>query len=161
MNKAVLKKLDPFEFLRIALFDVWMANEDRVCNNPNLMIYLKSGKWSFLAIDHGMCFNSNSGRKLCQVTTDDSILAHSLFKCLINRKSDIDTAFEKLENEYSHAVFECNQKSLEVIEKIPSDWNFNKGSIKDFLDNNVFSQSWIDNTWKNFKFIVDYYRRKK
>src|SRR5690348_4904939 len=56
-----------FDLLKIALFDLWLANNDRNHNNYNLL--LKDGR--FVPIDHSEIFDGSSlGRKLSQLTVD-------------------------------------------------------------------------------------------
>jgi hypothetical protein len=75
IDKKVLQKIDKMIFLKIVLFDIWMANEDRTHNNPNILVAFNKNNWVFQPIDHEYCFNSNSCRDLVQLTQDDSILS--------------------------------------------------------------------------------------
>lgn len=45
-----------YDLLTIALFDLWIANEDRTCNNYNLLFDLKQE--IIVSIDYGGIFNS-------------------------------------------------------------------------------------------------------
>lgn len=71
------------QILTIALFDLWVANEDRNWNNANLLYDLDSN--DFIVIDHGCIFNTATfDYKLSLLTENESILyselAHSILQ---------------------------------------------------------------------------------
>jgi len=57
-RKAYNKIQNPIDFLRFALFDEWLANDDRKPTNYNLIIEPVAGKYKITAIDHAFIFES-------------------------------------------------------------------------------------------------------
>jgi len=79
------------DFLKIALFDIWLANEDRNYNNFNLLLYVAPNKMNyFYAIDHVNIFNSsflNYG--IADLTENDSIIKTELAKILFKNSKKL------------------------------------------------------------------------
>jgi len=69
------------QLLIIALFDFWIANEDRTANNYNLLY--RTDNRSLVSIDYGGILNScTMNRPLSQLEVTDSILYSDLFDFL-------------------------------------------------------------------------------
>lgn len=139
------------ELLLIALFDIWIANEDRNINNANLMYDLSSGN-RFIPIDHQHIFNSsNLENGLSQLTDNESILSlqtlQQLFKKkeIQNKKLVVDA-----KNKYYFYVDECQKKLIEIFKEIPKDWNIDTQYYVELLENQIFNEKWIENCWENF-----------
>lgn len=61
------------QLMQIALFDFWIANEDRNANNANLMYDV--GRSQLVSIDYGCILNTATFEyPLSQLTTTDTIL---------------------------------------------------------------------------------------
>lgn len=73
------------DLLKIALFDIWIANEDRKQNNYNLLLVQEPyGKINFAPIDHEMIFNTgNLDKGLVELTEDESLATSTIFRKLI------------------------------------------------------------------------------
>ena len=66
------------QLMKIALFDLWLSNEDRNSNNANLMYDMV--KDNIVAIDFGCCFNTATfDYPLSLLTESESILCSDLF----------------------------------------------------------------------------------
>lgn len=59
-DAAEVRKIqNRLDLLRICLFDLWLANEDRKQNHYNLLLVAdEPGKFYLSAIDHSACFNN-------------------------------------------------------------------------------------------------------
>ncbi len=139
------------EILLIALFDMWIGNEDRNINNPNLMYDLASGN-RFVPIDHQHIFNSSSLEgKLSQLTENDSILSHSIIKSLFKRNELKDQELvADIQRKYYLYIERCQQNLHNIISKIPADWNIKTEKYVQLIEGKIFSERWIRNTWINF-----------
>lgn len=86
------------DFLKIALFDIWLANEDRNHNNFNLLLNATADKLNFFyAIDHVTIFNSSFlNYNITELTEDDSIIKTELAKILFSNKKELSEIVDNL-----------------------------------------------------------------
>ena len=145
-TSAIVKQL-----LKIALFDFWVANEDRNENNSNLL-YDVINK-NFVPIDFGCILNNADFQSpMMQLTSTDTIINSSLFKYLT--EGNISLSLKKyaidLQKIYTKYVEQC-QKQVDIItEDIPSDWNIPMNLIKNKLVQ-LFELKWTEKVWDNFE----------
>jgi len=143
-----------FQLLTISLFDFWIANEDRNWNNSNLLYDIVNKK--LVAIDHGCIFNTASfDIPLSQLTSTDSILYSDLFHHLTQNhtKAKVIQVSNNLEKEYKGFIESCKQLIPSIIINTPSEWNVQKSIIQDKLEQ-LFEETWIEDTLKNYKEIL-------
>lgn len=152
------------QLLRIALFDFWIANEDRNANNANLM-YDIVGR-NIIAIDYGCCFNTATFEyRLSQLTETDSILNSELFDQVrrnISKERILQMAEVLTSIDYMSYIHDCQTTALiaqwnedNVKERwraafIPSSWKVNREIITHKLEE-LLDTSWTDNVRENFK----------
>lgn len=157
-NEKLLSQL-----MHIALFDFWIANEDRNANNSNLMYdYVRQ---ELVVIDFGCCLNTATfDFPLSQLTETDSILCSELFEHVskdiprqrILQMSEILTHIDF--RSYLHdcqnnaLVLECDEGANKDmgVDFIPSAWNINRRRLKTKLDE-LFDSCWTDSVLENFK----------
>ncbi len=79
------------DFLMIALFDIWLANDDRNHNNFNLLLNVSNdGMYHFHPIDHVNIFNSSHLRYgIAELTEEDSIIKSDIAKVLFGSSRKI------------------------------------------------------------------------
>lgn len=151
------------QVLRIALFDFWIANEDRNANNANLMYDVVQR--NIIAIDYGCCFNTATFEyPLSQLTETDSILNSNLFDQVRKNisKEDIMQMAEVLtKNDYQTFVHESQTASLitqwdeySIKEDcspvfLPSSWNVNRETIAKKAEE-LFHVQWTEKVRENF-----------
>lgn len=145
------------QLLRIALFDFWIANEDRNANNANLMYDVVER--NIIAIDYGCCFNTATFEyPLCQLTETDSILNSDLFD-QVRRNISKDRILQMAEVltriDFMSYIHNCKTTALitkwdeNILEEgwnaafIPSLWNINR----EILTHKV--EELIDTCWTN------------
>lgn len=139
-----------YQLMKIALFDFWIANEDRNANNANLMYDVTSDQ--FVSIDYGCIFNTATFEyPLSQLTSTDTILCSDLFAHL---KQSVDCSIitrltEQLIKEFESSIQQCRHLHLEIIEDIPKEWNLPQTIIKDKI-NQLFDEQWSTEVWNNF-----------
>jgi hypothetical protein len=149
-----LKKYDKAAFLTIALFDIWLANDDRNTNNMNLLLKLADDVIETVAIDHEKIFNTGDlTRPIYEQTHEDSILysnlAHRLFKKSAATGQLINDICASLHNNCTT----CNENIEEIARDIPDEWGVDKDQLTDRLHRNIFSDAWIasvNDTFRNF-----------
>ena len=137
LNDVTNEKLgllqNPIDFLKLALFDIWVENDDRKPSNPNLMLAQnKQGVFDFLPIDHAFTFNSDSYKNLLPefgVTNsfNHSLMDSHLAQTLIQKNrpfldNDLATFFvEKINLCATHFDF--------IIQQLPQEWNLTAADI--------------------------------
>lgn len=124
-----------FHFLKIALFDIWMCNEDRHFENLNLLYNLK--KNDFVPIDHAFCFNTNNLDKVPYLISDnESLLDAPFLNRFFNRHLQTKTNEIRLEilNEFRNDTNACCQQLEPILAGMPSEWEPNRKYLKERLD---------------------------
>lgn len=151
---AVNDSFDNFcQLLDIALFDMWMANEDRNANNFNLMINIDDER--FVPIDFGCIFNSSTFEyPLSQLTMSDSLMYSDLFCSMARKYADMLTEdlLNKIHASFVSKVAYCNDNN--TLLSIPTEWLIPQELVSRKLYE-LFSPQWIDSVWENYTDILN------
>lgn len=142
--------------MKIALFDIWISNEDRNHNNFNLLLYGSSENlYFFYAIDHVNIFNTSFlDYGIAEITEDDSIINTDLAKILFGKSRKLtETVNNVIENFYL-CTEKCQNNLDEILDLVPDSWNINKEQIRDRIINNLFSKEWKAQCEANFRAFV-------
>lgn len=154
-RKLFTKKED---LLKIALFDIWIANEDRNQNNYNLLITNDTSKgFIFVPIDHEMIFNTgNLDKGLVELTQEDSLVTSMLFTSLAVKQPEgkIVDRLLTTKNEYYLCIEKCYEQLDEILEDIPPDWKIDVPSMKALLVSNLFSDRWKQRAFIHFTYLI-------
>lgn len=146
--KASAKTL--MQLLRIALFDFWMANEDRNANNANLLYDVEHE--DLVSIDYGCIFNTATFEfPLSQLTSTDTILYSDMFQYLIQEKSpaSLEAIVKPLKSYYLACVNHSRQLSMQIVDVMPKEWNVPADIVKNKV-NQLFEPEWVEGVWNNF-----------
>ena len=148
-RQVVANKSTLYQLLKIALFDFWVANEDRTINNANLLYNIE--KDHFISIDYGGILNNVSFNiPLSQLTETDSILCADVFTH-INKSvygKQLTEAVQKLEKDYRICLIN-SKRHLSTLNQMPREWNIPSDKLTTKIME-LFSISWTEATWKNF-----------
>ena len=128
-KKSLLQQL-----LEIALFDFWIANEDRTYNNANLLYDIEKQK--LVSVDYGGILNTSTfDFPLSQLTSTDTILYAEIFHHLIQKytSDSIWKLAEELKPHYNHCVNESCMLTDQIVDSIPQEWNIHKDVITEKL----------------------------
>jgi len=139
------------DYLLIALFDIWMSNEDRNYGNYNLMLNIETA-YDFIPIDHEMTFNTgNLDKGLFLISDSDSIINTPLTTRLFTKKelSDVNK-LKSIKEEYYLCIKQCKSKLNVIFESIPDDWSIDISFEIELLQNKLFNANWINNAYKEF-----------
>jgi len=146
------------DLLKIALFDIWIANEDRNQNNYNLLIVNNTSKGFMLVpIDHEMIFNTgNLDKGLVEITQEDSLVTSTLFNSLASKQpgSKIVDRIIDIKNEFYFCVEKCFEHLNEIFEDIPPEWQINLHSMKALFIQNLFSEKWKQRAFNQFTYLI-------
>lgn len=147
INQSVIQL---HQLMKIALFDFWIANEDRNANNANLLYDVMQEK--IVSIDYGCILNTATyDFPLSQLTTTDTILCSDLFDHLIQGKKQttVDSLTAELKKDYTV----CLKRSLPIVNSIltalPKEWNVSLEVVDEKLKQ-LFDEHWKVETWANF-----------
>ncbi len=143
------------QLMQIALFDLWLSNEDRNANNANLMYDMVRD--NLIAIDYGCCFNTATfDYPLSLLTESESILCSDLFIHLAGNTSHerIRQMADVLLNvDFPSYIHECKtglvvvqsdeeaNKEL-VCDFIPSAWNIDRIRLSNKIEE-LLGEEWI------------------
>ena len=134
------------QLLRIALFDLWIANEDRTCNNYNLLYDMRLQ--NIVSIDYGGIFNSGTLRMpIYQMNESDSIIFSDLYDRL---KS---AGYRWTYNDFLNFVSKCKRSVGDVLNNIPKEWSVDIQLFENKLSE-LFTDSWLQETWDNYNTII-------
>lgn len=151
------------QLMRIALFDLWLANEDRNANNANLMYDIV--QQDLIAIDFGCCFNTATfDFPLSQLTETDNILCSDLFTHIIrdiSKERVLQMAEVLLTIDYMSFIHDCQSDILIAdwdedtnselrVNYIPKQWNVNRERLKNKLQE-LLNEEWTEQVRENFR----------
>ena len=138
------------QLMRIALFDFWVANEDRNANNANLMYDVT--REQLVSIDYGCIFNTATfNYSLSQLTSTDTILWSDLFHHLLqgtDRQTCLAIA-DRLKADYEECLERSKSVVAEIIAEIPQEWNVPLEIVSEKL-RQLFDKQWTEAVWDNF-----------
>ncbi len=159
-NKTRREKIkNKNDLLKIILFDIWLANEDRNQGNFNLLLNPEEEGYKIVPIDHEYIFNTNSLDKEgspYSINQYDSIIASDFFKSLFpkHNKKKIVTFAEQISNNLSNYVINCKNNIENIINDVPTDWNIDTDFIKSKLHQRIFNPEWQHQTVKTFNEFI-------
>src|SRR5699024_11100651 len=151
------------DFLKIALFDIWMANEDRNHNNFNLLLYFSPEKLNFFyAIDHVNIFNSSFlDYGIAELTEEDSIIKTDLAKILFGSTRKLPDIVDDIIEKFYLCTKDCEDKLDDILGLVPDSWNIDKKQIKKRIIENIFSDPWKEQCEENFRQFIQSFIIKK
>ncbi len=138
-----------YQLLKIALFDFWVANEDRTYNNANLLYHIEDEQ--LVSIDYGGILNNVTfDFPLSQLTETDSILGADVFVHIVKSVSckQLTEAVKRLEKDYSQCISRSKRQSV-LLTGMPKEWAVPTTKIENKVEE-LFSQKWINATLENF-----------
>lgn len=142
------------QLMQIALFDLWLSNEDRNTNNANLMYDMVND--NIIAIDFGCCFNTATfDYPLSLLTESESILCSDLFQHLSNGISherilqmadiflniDFPTYLHGCKTGIAVAQWDEDTNAELGFDFIPSTWDINRGRLSNKIEE-LLSEYW-------------------
>lgn len=138
------------ELLYIALFDIWLANEDRNPNNYNLLIDIENQR-NFIPIDHETVLNSRVlDRPLSELTYEDSIISSPLFLNLFGSSDFKNPLIKELREGFYNNVKNCRKKTVNILKQLPADWNIDKKMLENKLFSELFVNNWLESSFNLF-----------
>jgi hypothetical protein len=146
-----------FDFLKIALFDIWLANEDRNCNNFNLLLEWTENKSTYFVcpIDHVMLFNSvHLERPPYLLSEDETIINTPLAVALFKTDRKLEANVQELLDNFYLCTEKAERELTAILELVPSSWNIEVSTIQRRLKQHIFSAPWKDECALQFRTLV-------
>lgn len=138
------------DLLYIALFDIWLANEDRNQGNYNLLIDVENER-NFIPIDHETIFNTRNIKiPICALNYEDSIISSPLFAHLFSTNDLNKSVLNEIQDNFHSKVEHCIRNYVNVLEQFPKDWNINQMEIETKLKDEIFVDSWLISSFNLF-----------
>ncbi len=152
VNKTILTDKDIVrriknknDLLKIALFDIWLSNEDRTANNSNLLLQAVKGGYSILyIIDNTEIFNSSMAysQSMELITQDDSILNSKLATFIFKNNTEIVTEVNALLKEFTVFTKNCQDHLQSILSQVPQQWHIDLQSYKTKISV-IFTEDWL------------------
>ena len=142
------------DLLKIALFDLWMANEDRNGNNYNLLLVPEqAGKFFIHAIDQSACFNSgNVGHyPLSPLTEEDSVLSTDVCRLLYANSTALKRDGEIVLSSFRQKVALCEKAMPKILNFAPPLWGIDTLGRQKWLTQNLFNKVWLSKAESGFR----------
>ena len=150
------------DFLKIALFDIWLSNEDRNYGNNNLLLFFGPDNFYFFyAIDHVCIFNSTFLKyEITELTEDDTLLNTEIAKLLFGNKRKLTEIVDNLVEKFYLCSKDCEANLDAVLALMPVSWGIDIQDIKGRIQRNLFSEEWkkkCETTFREYvqSFIVN------
>jgi len=150
----ISRKISPrfrSDFLRLAFFDIWLANEDRSHNNYNVLLSAVEGRYELFPIDHEACFNHNvlTG-PLTLLTFEDSLIYSEAFERLFRPKDITPEAIVGLRESCYLYVGACQKNIDLILASVPPAWGIDQAAQKTLLTQFLFTDQWFREAWQEF-----------
>ncbi len=148
--------INKYDFLKIALFDIWLSNDDRNYNNFNMLLKFLPGNYvEFVAIDHGAIFNTNNLHLgLYIISEDETIINTDISKKLFAGNKQLIENVDKLIGNFYLCVAECKSNVEEILLEIPDSWNIDIIEYKRLMSNQLFSREWLKQCETTFRHYI-------
>lgn len=138
------------DLLYIALFDLWLSNEDRSEDNYNLLHNIADSN-KLVPIDHECIFNfCNISSAIVGIEIYDSIIASALFHKLFIRKDLEGDVLTEIEKKFYFYTQKCEDEVEDMLSQIPLDWGVDVESLRQKFHKEIFSAKWKKETFDRF-----------
>jgi len=137
--------------LKIALFDLWLSNEDRLTNNLNILYSFKTEE--IYAIDHAGIFNTGFSAPLLQLSIYDSILYSGLFEDVSAGMDMASASVTELKKFFDDVIQRCSSSRSRIRRMIPMEWKIDESAFNSLMDF-VFSERWLKSVFSNFEILL-------
>lgn len=158
-NKTTQKRvLNSDDIFKIALFDLWVENEDRRPTNNNILLNPNKKGLIINAIDHAFTFSTLNFNELQNSTLNfsdnDSILFSTLAKSIINSTKINRAFFTSMEEMFYLCIEKVNVSFLQISNNIPDNLEFTEED-KTFLAEFLFNKQRNATVFQEFCYILN------
>ncbi len=143
-RKADFNKFEnPYDLLKLCLFDIWVENDDRKPTNPNVLFEIGE-KINIIAIDNAFTFASMSYTDLYQIngqvaqSYNDNLLYTDFVKEIVKYLSKQINLTEDIRKYFYFCIEKSKENFNTIVENIPESLGFTEdlqNLLYDFLFN--------------------------
>ncbi len=160
---AFIKKFSGFrDILKIALFDLWLGNEDRFAGNHNMLIESRSDEFHVMPIDHEAVLNATDSNHNVIYPDSEMMLPHEDYSLLTSSSIEhVLKSFKEKEaycnlliDEFPALVEACKTTLKLVFDEIPEEWGIDKKEIYEYLFRELFNKVWIERVSEQFTILA-------
>lgn len=150
------KIINKTDLLKIALFDIWLGNEDRHHGNSNLLLdQALTNEYYFKAFDHGAIFNSNALVYGIQLISDnESIICSELTQILFRKGKTLTKNVDNVVKDFYLCTLKCEAQLSSILIDIPVQWGLNLQSLEILIRNNLFTENWKNDCENHFRALI-------
>lgn len=156
-NQAFRNKIgNKTDLLKIALFDIWLGNEDRHHGNSNLLLdQTLADKYYFNVFDHGAIFNSNTLIRGIQLISDnESIISSDLAQILFRKGKILTKNVDNIIKDFYLCTLECEAHLSNIINDIPVQWGLDLENLELLIHANLFTYNWKKDCENHFRELI-------
>jgi hypothetical protein len=153
-SKAALKNIfNPEAIFYLALFDIWVENDDRKPTNNNLLLANSEKGARIIAIDNSYTFSTMDYRHLdpafISSSYNDSILLSDIGAGIV-KNSTIDASwYKQVENNFYLYIERCKDHFNEIVNFIPAELGFSK-ELQQFIYSFLFNDKRNSSVFEEF-----------
>lgn len=144
------------DLLKIALFDIWLGNEDRNHGNSNLLLdQTLSNEYYFNVFDHGAIFNSNAlvhGIQL--ISENESIICSDLAQVLFRKGKTLTKIVDNIVKDFYLCILKCEDQLSSILVDIPIQWGLNIQNLELLIRSNLFTENWKNDCENHFRALI-------
>ena len=156
-NSAFKNKIaNKLDFLKIALFDIWLSNEDRHHGNSNLLLdQTLPGEYYFTVFDHGAIFNSNTlHHDLYLISDNESIICSDVAQILFSHRNNLTQIVDNIVKDFYLYNTACEENLSSILTEIPLKWGLDISSLELLMRKNLFDSQWLIDCETHFRALI-------
>lgn len=156
-TKAIL------QFLKLGIFDLFMAADDRNEYNMNLLLSRSRSGVCLTLIDHEGILNEGSAllNGLAEQTREDSILLSTMGRLIqrgISRADFVNLRYQVVE-EFLQWASSSHTSVERWLESCPKEWLSNPDIYRKILNDEFFAEAWVQQVVKQYVEYTELARR--
>lgn len=143
--------------LKVVLFDIWMANDDRTTNNPNLLVVETPQGAEFRVMDHEAVFHGNNlDKPLPALSLSDTLLTHPALPVLLGKNFHRDPFLVQTPAKEAYlCARSCQEHLSAILAGIPQDWGIDPNTTREQLEAHLFPPGRMDEVIANYHDLLD------
>jgi hypothetical protein len=137
------------DLIKIGLFDIWVANEDRNHNNYNLLIDIENDR-CFVPIDHEAIFNTmDFNNQIYHINEFESLICTTLVIKMFNNQYFNKSVCNALKKYFYLCTEICHSNIDIILNETPADWRIDRDAMSSKIEQ-LFSENWIKDSFDLF-----------
>lgn len=149
-----VNQIDRIDLLKIALFDLWLGNEDRHQGNYNLLIVSGQENTSpyFMPIDHTEIFNSgNIEYEITMLNFEETLIYSDVFAHFCKMSPKLLKEIDQIIVDFKKWTTSCNDSLNKILADVPEKWEIDIQFIKSYLEKYIFLDQWLKNVENTYR----------